>query len=57
VRNKNWIGAPLLHLLKRTRTPLVLVDLVYMPPPWELAERHELLAHHRSDLFGYFCLE
>lgn len=43
VRNKGWIGAPLLHALHRTRTPLVLVDLVYMPPPWELAERHELV--------------
>ena len=43
VRNKNWIAAPLLHLLKRTRTPLVLVDLAYMPAPWELLERHELV--------------
>ncbi len=43
VRNKAWIAAPLLHALKRTRTPLVLVDLVYMPPPWELAERHDLV--------------
>lgn len=43
VRNKNWIAAPLLQLLKRTRTALVLVDLLYMPPPWELAERHELV--------------
>jgi len=43
VRNKNWIAAPLLHCLKRTRTALVLVDLAYMPPPWELAERHELV--------------
>lgn len=43
VRNKGWIAAPLLHALHRTRTPLVLVDLVYMPPPWELAERHALV--------------
>lgn len=43
VRNKSWIAAPLLHALHRTRTPLVLVDLVYMPPPWELAERHPLV--------------
>jgi uncharacterized protein YecE (DUF72 family) len=43
VRNKDWIGAPLLHCLKRTRTPLVLLDLAYMPPPWELAGRHDLV--------------
>jgi uncharacterized protein YecE (DUF72 family) len=43
VRNKSWIAAPLLHCLRRTRTPLVLLDLVYMPPPWELAERHDLV--------------
>lgn len=43
MRNKSWIGVPLLHCLKRTRTVFVLVDLVYMPPPWELAQRHELV--------------
>jgi len=42
VRNKNWIDAPLLDLLRRRRTALVLVDIAYMPHPAELAKRHDL---------------
>jgi uncharacterized protein YecE (DUF72 family) len=42
VRNKNWIDAPLLELLRRRRTALVLVDIAYMPHPGELAKRHDL---------------
>lgn len=43
VRNKNWIGAPLLDLLRRHRVPLVLVDLAYMPHADGLAREHDLL--------------
>ncbi|MCC6670520.1 MAG: DUF72 domain-containing protein [Planctomycetes bacterium] len=52
VRNKAWIGAPLLDLLRRHRCALVLVDLVYMPHPCDLAERLDLLT---TD-FGYVRL-
>jgi uncharacterized protein YecE (DUF72 family) len=37
VRNKGWIAAPLLEVLRRRRAALVLVDLVYMPHPADLA--------------------
>lgn len=43
VRNKAWVGAPLLELLRKHRAAFALVDLVYMPPPWELARHHDLL--------------
>ena len=43
VRNKNWIGTPLLDLLRRHRVPLVLVDLAYMPHADSLAKDHDLL--------------
>lgn len=43
VRNKTWIGAPLLDCLKKHHAALALVDLVYMPPPWELAQQHDLV--------------
>ena len=43
VRNKPWIGAPLLEVLKKHRVALVLVDLVYLPHPAELAEKHDLV--------------
>lgn len=43
VRNKNWVGAPLLDLLRRHRVPLVLVDLAYMPHADSLAKEHDLL--------------
>ena len=42
VRNKNWIGEPLLSILRRHRTALVLVDLAYMPHPAELAQKFDL---------------
>ncbi len=43
VRNKAWIDAPLLEVLRRHRAALVLVDLVYMPHPADLAEKHDLV--------------
>ena len=43
VRNKNWIGAPLLELLRARNVALVLVDIVYMPHPADLAERLDLV--------------
>ncbi len=43
VRNRPWIGKPLLDLLRRHRTALVLVDLNYMPHPADLAERLDLV--------------
>ena len=39
VRNKWWIKPPLLEILRRHKTALVLVDLAYMPHPAELAQR------------------
>ncbi len=42
VRNKNWIAEPLLAILRRHRTALVLVDLAYMPHPADLAEKNDL---------------
>jgi uncharacterized protein YecE (DUF72 family) len=38
VRNKNWIGKPLLDVLSARRVALVLVDLPYMPHPLDLPE-------------------
>ncbi len=43
VRNRPWIGAPLLEVLKKHRAGLVLVDLAYMPHPADLAEKHDLV--------------
>ena len=43
VRNKNWIGEPLLALLRAHRTALVLVDLLYMPHPADLAQKLDLI--------------
>lgn len=43
VRNKAWIGEPLLEVLRRHRAALVLVELPYMPEPWRIAARHDLL--------------
>lgn len=43
VRNKAWIGAPLLEVLRARRVALVLVDLLYMPHPADLAARHDLV--------------
>jgi uncharacterized protein YecE (DUF72 family) len=33
IRNKRWIGRPLLDILRRHRVALALVDLAYMPHP------------------------
>jgi len=43
VRNKNWIGAPLLDLLRAHRVAFVLVDIAYMPHPADLAQQHDLV--------------
>ncbi|MBM3987423.1 MAG: DUF72 domain-containing protein [Planctomycetes bacterium] len=43
LRNKSWIDAQTLALLQSHGCALVLVDLVYMPHPCELAERFDLL--------------
>ena len=43
IRNKNWVGEPLLEILRRHSTALVLVDLLYMPHPKELADRFDLV--------------
>lgn len=44
VRNKSWIGADLLALLRRHAAALVLVDLAYMPHPDELAGELDLVS-------------
>jgi uncharacterized protein YecE (DUF72 family) len=43
VRNKAWIGEPLLAILRRHRVAFVMVELPYMPHPAELAARFDLL--------------
>src|SRR5438477_3818316 len=43
VRNKAWIGAPLLDLLRTHNVALVLVDIAYMPHPADLAREHNLV--------------
>jgi uncharacterized protein YecE (DUF72 family) len=43
LRNKSWVAAPLLDVLRRHRVALVLVDLVYMPHPADLAEQLDLV--------------
>ena len=43
VRNRSWIGPPLLDLLRRHRAALVWVDLAYMPHPADLARRFDLV--------------
>jgi uncharacterized protein YecE (DUF72 family) len=43
VRNKGWLGPDLLRILRAQRAALVLVDLVYMPHPAELAETLDLV--------------
>jgi len=37
IRNRTWLAPPLLDVLRRHRVALVLVDLVYMPHPAEVA--------------------
>lgn len=43
VRNKGWIGNELLGLLRSRGVALVLVDLVYMPHPADLALEQDLV--------------
>lgn len=43
VRNKNWLGPELLGILKQHRVALVLVDLLYMPHPADLAKELDLV--------------
>ncbi|MBI3099851.1 MAG: DUF72 domain-containing protein [Planctomycetes bacterium] len=43
IRNKAWVAKPLLSLLQKRRAALVLVDLVYMPHPADLAEKLDLV--------------
>ncbi len=43
VRNKAWIGTELLQILTTHRVAFVLVDLVYMPHPADLARQFELV--------------
>lgn len=43
VRNKAWIVAELLEALRRRKVALVLVDILYMPHPADLAERLDLV--------------
>lgn len=43
IRNKAWVGTDLLEILRRHKVALVLVDLVYMPHPAELAETLDLV--------------
>ena len=43
VRNRAWIGEPLLDILRCYRVALVLVELPYMPHPDRLAGRLDLL--------------
>jgi uncharacterized protein YecE (DUF72 family) len=43
VRNKNWIGEEILRALRQRKIALVLVDILYMPHPADLAERLDLV--------------
>jgi len=43
VRNKAWMGAPLLDLLRRQGAAFCLLDLAYVPHPADLARDHDLL--------------
>lgn len=43
VRNKAWIDAPLLELLRRRGAAFVAVELPYLPHPLELSRRFDLL--------------
>ncbi|MFT5287597.1 MAG: hypothetical protein ACI8TQ_003785 [Planctomycetota bacterium] len=43
IRNKNWIDQTLLDFLKDRRMALVLVDLLYMPHPADLAKQFDLV--------------
>jgi uncharacterized protein YecE (DUF72 family) len=39
LRNKSWVGEPLLGILRNHRAALVLVDLAYLPHPADWIER------------------
>ncbi len=43
IRNKSWLGEPLLEVLRRHRTALVLLDLSYMPHPADLRSDLDLV--------------
>lgn len=43
VRNKAWVGEPLLSLLRARGAAFALAEIAYMPPPWELAARFDLV--------------
>lgn len=43
VRNKAWVGEPLLSILRARRAAFALAEMSYMPPPWELAARFDLV--------------
>ena len=43
VRNKAWVGEPLLSLLRTRGAAFALAEIAYMPPPWELAARFDLV--------------
>lgn len=43
VRNRDWIGDELLSLLRGRRVPLVLVEMVNLPHPADLARRLDLV--------------
>jgi uncharacterized protein YecE (DUF72 family) len=43
IRNRKWLDAELLDVLRRHETALVLVDLVYMPHPADLAGTLDLV--------------
>jgi uncharacterized protein YecE (DUF72 family) len=43
IRNRWWVKPPLLDILRRHRTALVLVDIAYMPHPAKLAESLDLV--------------
>ena len=43
LRNRAWIKPPLLRVLRRRRTALVLVEIGYMPHPAELWAQHDLI--------------
>jgi uncharacterized protein YecE (DUF72 family) len=43
IRNRTWLKPPLMEVLRRHRTALVLVDLKYMPHPDSLVEEIDLV--------------
>ena len=43
IRNKNWVDQSLLDFLRDRRLAFVLVDLLYMPHPADLAQQFDLL--------------